>query len=293
MFVALASFSEGRRAQVVGAIVEAAEARGARALDVVNDPDANRSVVTLAAAGQELLDALVEAVRAARTAIDLNVHRGTHPRAGATDLVLVSPVEPADLAAAVALAHRLGEEIFRRLGIPVYFCEAAARRPERRDPAAPGRGQFEGLLSHVADPGREPDVGPARLHPTAGVTTVGARALRVTLRVRLATGERALGRAVARGVRQATTGLATVELAPNPGEDTLGLVLEVEDPTRLLDAFAATQREAKAHGVGVRGSEFVGLVPLFALASVAAQVLGLRSFTDGQVLERRIWCEKP
>ena len=73
----------------------------------------------------------VHAVAKAAELIDLRRHTGVHPRIGATDVLPFIPVEGVSMEECVDLAHTVGEEIWGRLGIPVYFYEKAARRPER------------------------------------------------------------------------------------------------------------------------------------------------------------------
>ena len=59
--------------------------------------------------------------------------------------------------------------------LPVYFYARAARRADREKLADVRRGQYEGLKVEIDQRGREPDAGPARLHPSAGAVAVGAR----------------------------------------------------------------------------------------------------------------------
>ncbi|MDE2237736.1 MAG: glutamate formimidoyltransferase, partial [Elusimicrobia bacterium] len=170
------NFSEGRDRAKVDAVVAAARAAGVVILDVEIDADHNRCVLSLAGAPQAALQACFEVAKKCRELIDLNVHKGEHPRMGAVDVIPFIPVSGIDIQGCAKLAEALGERIGRELEIPVFLYDQAARKPERRDLASVRKGQFEGLRELIGkDPARSPDFGPNRIHPTAGAVAVGAR----------------------------------------------------------------------------------------------------------------------
>ena len=82
--------------------------------------------------------------------IDLTRQTGVHPRIGAADVVPFVPVSGISLAECAMLARQAGLEIWRRFGVPVYFYEAAAVRPDRVNLEDVRRGQFEGLRETCA-----------------------------------------------------------------------------------------------------------------------------------------------
>ena len=107
---------------------------------------------------------------------------------GATDVVPFIPIEGVTMEDCVALAKKVGREIWERYQIPVYFYEAAAQRPERTNLENIRKGQFEGLREEVLrNPDRAPDIGEPRLHPTAGATVVGARKFLIAYNINLNT----------------------------------------------------------------------------------------------------------
>jgi len=163
------NFSEGRDAAKVEAIVAVmSKVPGVYVLDREMDADHNRSVVTLAGDPDAVAEAALYGVGKALELIDLTKHSGAHPRIGATDVVPFIPIEGIALEDCVGLARRVGEEIWKRYRIPVYFYEAAAGRPERTNLENIRRGQFEGLRDEMKrDHNRLPDVGEPKLHPTA------------------------------------------------------------------------------------------------------------------------------
>ena len=171
------NFSEGRRPDVVAAIRDAiAAVDGVSVLDVSSDVSHNRSVLTFVAPIDVAVDAAFAGISAAAERIDLCKHSGEHPRIGATDVVPFIPLEGSTMEDCIALARSLGERVGRELHIPVYLYERAATTPERENLADVRRGEFEGLREELGkNPARNPDFGPAKLHPTCGAIAIGAR----------------------------------------------------------------------------------------------------------------------
>lgn len=288
------NFSEGRDEKVVKSLVEAVEAvEGALVLGTHVDADHNRSVVTFVAPPEQAVEAAVRVTRRAAELIDLRAHEGQHPRFGACDVLPFVPLKGVGIGDCVQLAHEAGRRIWAELGIPVYFYESAALRPERRNLADVRRGGFELLREEVGTvPGRAPDVGDARVHPSAGATIVGVRPLLIAYNVTLGTDDLALARRVARAVRERGGGLAHLKALgfelKTRGVVQVSMNLTSYERTSLHQAFEAVSREAEALGVEVLGSEVVGLVPQAALDRAAAHFLRLENYSPDLVLENRI-----
>jgi glutamate formiminotransferase len=185
--------SEGRRPEVVARLLDAAAAPGVRLLDASSDPDHNRSVLTLAGEPEALHEGLLALYSVALREIDLNRHLGVHPRVGAVDVTPFVPLAGTPMEVAVAAAERLGAALAERFGLAVYLYEQAARVPARRRLADIRRGGFEGFAARLGDPAWAPDYGPARVHPTAGVTVVGARFFLIAFNAVLETADLAGG----------------------------------------------------------------------------------------------------
>jgi glutamate formiminotransferase len=278
------NFSDGRDPQVAEAIQAAVRSvPGVRLLGWHADPDHNRSVATFVGAPEGILEAARAAIACATERIDLNRHRGVHPRLGATDVCPFVPLAPHSMPDCVRTAHALGERVGREFGLPVYFYGEAALLPERRELPAVRRGGFEGLRETLArDPDRRPDAGPTRLHPRAGAIAIGARSFLVAFNVMLASRDLELARSIARAIRESDGGL--------PGIRALGLFLESQDcvqvsinlcapeRTGLVEVFQAVERRARAAGVSVRASELVGFAPRATLDEVVARAVGLPEF---------------
>jgi glutamate formiminotransferase/formiminotetrahydrofolate cyclodeaminase len=289
------NFSEGRDKDKVAQICQAlASVRGVTLLDVESDPDHNRSVVTLVGEPEALVESAFLGAKTARDLIDLNRHRGAHPRMGATDVIPFIPVKNVGMETCISAAQDLGRRMGELLEIPVFLYEQAATRPERQDLANERQGEFEGLKELIGkDPARSPDFGPARIHPTAGATAVGARMFLVAYNINLATNRLEVAQRIAKALRFRTGGLRFVKA--------LGFYLKergiVQVSMNLLNyresavhrVFAMVKEEAARYGVAVLESEVVGLVPNEALVMAAEHTLQMcDTWSPRQILENRL-----
>lgn len=288
------NFSEGKREDVINAIAGAAQ--GVRVLDLNADKDHNRAVVAFVGSPQAVAEAAFRISAKAIELIDMNQHRGEHPRMGAVDVIPFVPLGEASMQEAIAAARQVGRRLGEELCIPVYLYEEAATRPERQNLADVRRGQYEGLPEKLADPRWKPDFGPNRPHPTAGATAVGARIYLVAYNVNLGTSEIDIAKAVARAVRAKTGGLHNVKaLGVMLKERSLAQVtMNVVDPFRtpLYRVLELVKIEAARYRVPIVGSEIVGLVPLSVILDTVRYYLQLEDFRDDQVLEARLWQEE-
>ncbi len=287
------NFSEGRRSQVVQAIVAQMEmVAGAAVLDVEMDSSHNRSVVTMAGRPEAVLEAAFRAVREAARLIDMDVHRGQHPRIGAADVVPLVPLRGLTMSECAGMARDLGRRIGEELQIPVYLYGEAAVRPDRRDLPALRRGEYEGLRDEISwNPDRQPDFGPARLGK-AGATAVGARWPLIAFNVNLASRDLRAARAIAREIRESNGGLPAVRAMgvdlPDIGAVQVSMNLIDFRRTSMLDVFHAVKAAAARRGLEVLHSEVVGLVPRQALPPDAQGALKLAGFSADQILEQRL-----
>ena len=288
------NFSEGRDAAKVDAIVAAMrEVPGVFLLDRESDADHNRSVVTLAGEPEAIAEAALRGVGKAAELIDLTQHTGAHPRMGATDVVPFIPIAGVTIEDCVALAKKVGREIWERYRIPVYFYEAAAQRPERTNLENIRKGQFEGLREEVLrNPDRAPDVGEPRLHPTAGATVVGARKFLIAYNINLNTPDLEIAKRIGKNIRFSNGGLRYVKAmgvdlrARNLAQVSINLTDFEQTPIHRV--FEMVKREAERYGVTIVGSEIVGLIPKRAIELTADFYLQLENFSPAQVLENRL-----
>jgi glutamate formiminotransferase len=304
--------SEGRRPEVVDEIAAAfaGAAPEVLVLDRSSDPDHNRTVVTLMGPGPALVEAAVAGARACARLIDLNAHRGVHPRMGALDVLPFVPFgamtrlrggDDPELDC-TDLAELAGRRIAEEAGVPVYLYGAAARHPGWTAlPAVRGRG-FEALRAgdHV------PDFGGPGLHPTAGATAVGAREILIAFNVELAGADLDLARRIAAAVRERDGGLPAVramgvplvgrdrggpgDRRGGPPEDRVQVSMNLLDwrVTPPAEAYGAVAALAGRHGARVEASEVVGLAPAGAFDGVDPADLRLRGALDDLLLESRL-----
>lgn len=289
------NFSEGRRVDVIDALAQAVRGvAGVRLLDIERDADHNRCVLTFVGEPGPVSEAAFRAAATATRLIDMNHHKGEHPRMGATDVVPFVPISGATMEECVALAVSLGQRLWRELTIPVYLYARAARSPGRVSLPDIRRGEYEGLKAEMGRvPARDPDIGEPRLHPTAGATAVGARGPLIAFNVNLRSQDLALAKRIARTIRTSGGGFPQVQARGFTLADR-GLV---QVSMNLLDfrvtpislVVEAIEREAGEAGVEVAGSEVIGLIPLDALVDVASARLRLENFKRDQILEARLW----
>ncbi|MGK2851225.1 MAG: glutamate formimidoyltransferase [Candidatus Limnocylindrales bacterium] len=308
--------SEGRRLDVVDRLADAiSSVPGVFLLDRTSDASHNRSVFTLAGEHEPVTEALERLVEAAIHDIDMDVHDGEHPRIGAVDVIPFIPLAATTMDDCVALAGAFGERIATRFDLPVYLYARAARRSDREKLADVRRGQYEGLKVEIGQRGREPDLGPARLHPSAGAVAVGARPFLIAYNINLASDDVDLAKRIARRVRESGGGLPRLQANGfEVREPERGHPLRAQVSMNLLD-FAVTPlwlvwdsvRELAAEdGIALAESELIGLAPLAAFLAVAdhagadradpiearlaaaAAYLRLRDFSPLQALELRL-----
>lgn len=287
------NFSEGRDKDRIERIVEPFKnARGCGLLDYRADEDHNRLVVSLVGPPQPIQDALIEAARTAVAEIDLEKHQGGHPRIGAVDVVPFVPLRGITMEECVKLAHEFGRRFNEETGVPVYFYEEAALRPDRRRLEVIRKGQYETLKKEVSDPERRPDVGEPRLHPSAGATVIGARKFLIAFNVNLDTPDKKIAQKIAAAVRASSGGFCHVK--------GIGLSLEERGLTQvsmnivdyeknaLYRVVEMIRMEARRWGVHIVETEVYGMVPVAALLDSAAYYMQLTGFDSSQVVELRL-----
>jgi glutamate formiminotransferase len=289
------NFSEGRDKAKVEAIVAAARGvSGVTILDVETDADHHRCVLSFVAPPEAAVEACFRVAQEARRLIDLNVHKGEHPRMGAVDVIPFIPVAGITIAECAKLAEKLGERIGRELEIPVYLYDHAAKVPERKDLAAVRKGQFEGLRDLIGkDPSRRPDFGPERIHPTAGAVAVGARNQIINFNLNLDTHDLAAGKDIAKRLRASGGGLPCVrakEIDLSARKQVqISTVLTDYHATSMKTTLAECMRLAAEHKARIVSTEIVGLLPRQALLDFAVDTLTLENFNPQvQILENRL-----
>lgn len=288
------NFSEGRRVETIRRLCEAiGSVESAVVLGTHMDADHNRSVITFVAPPEQIVEAALRVVALASSLVDLREHKGVHPRIGATDVLPFVPVRGVTIDDCISLAHEAGQRIAGELGIPVYFYERAAMRPDRARLENVRQRGFEELREQIAiNSERAPDVGDRQVHERAGAIAVGARPFLIAFNVNLRTSDVSIARKIAHAIRARDGGLPCLKA--------LGFELTSRDlvqvsmnlvnyeVTGMTQAFEAVQKEAGVYGVEIAGAEIVGLVPEAALDRNAAYFTKLENFSEGMIVERRL-----
>jgi len=303
--------SEGRRLDVVERLATAiSSVAGVHLLDRTSDASHNRSVFTLAGPAGAVSDALEQLVAAAVREIDMDEHWGEHPRIGAIDVIPFVPLADTTMDEAIELARLFGARIAQRFDLPVYLYAQAARRGDRVKLADVRRGQYEGLKAEIGQNGREPDLGPARMHPSAGAVAVGARPFLIAYNINLDSEDLELAKRIARRVRESGGGLPKVQgngfFIDEIRKAQVSMNILDFRVTPLWRVWETVRAEAAEDGIELFESELIGLAPLAAFLDVADHVeapsagpveerlaaaaafLRLRDFSPMQALELRL-----
>ena len=293
------NFSEGRRQDVIRAIADAIKSTPAvTLLDVESNPDHNRSVISFVGEPGPVKQAALAAAAKAIELIDLNKHKGEHPRMGAIDVVPFVPLSGATMEDCVSLARDFGRELGASYRVPVFLYEEAATIPERRNLADVRAGEFEGLRDRIGkDPSKKPDFGPEMIHPTAGATAVGAREVLIAYNVDLGTSDLGIAKRIAHELRSKDGGLAYVKALGFELKQRrmVQVSMNMTDyhKSQLFKAYELVKLFAERYGVPVVGSEIVGLTPMDALVDSAEFYLRLENFSRDQILEKRLFAPSP
>jgi len=264
------NFSEGTNADKIELIAnEIRNIPSTRIVDIEYDSDYNRAVITFVGTPEAVLNANINAAKKAIEIIDMNIHKGQHPRIGAVDVVPFVPAQNVSMDECVELSLKFAE-VMAKEGIPIYLYEESAKKLERRNIDNIRKGEYENLKALIrTDPKRKPDFGPSELHPTAGAIITGARNPLISFNINLGTRDVRIAKKVAKAIHLHSGGLVNVKA--------MGTVLANRDcvqvgisninfkKTPLYRQMELAKIEAARYGVAVVGSELVGVLPLQAV----------------------------
>ncbi len=283
------NISEGRNLDIVEQVVDQIrQTDGVKLLDYSSDPDHNRSVLTYLGQPEAVLAATQALALKALELIDMSRHQGSHPRMGALDVVPFIPIRGVDTKEAVEIARRFGRFLGEQ-GVPVFYYEDAATRPERENLATIRKGQYEGLAAKLQKPEWQPDEGPATFNAKAGATVTGARFPLVAFNVNLHTSDVEIAQRIAKAVRHLSGGFRYVKA--------MGLLLEEQNmaqvsmnltnytKTPIPRVLETVRMEAARYGVSVAGTEVIGALPLGAMEEIMRHYVQAHDFELSQVIE--------
>ena len=291
------NYSEGRDMAKIEQICDCFRGKeGVRLLDYQHDENHNRLVVTVIGEPEPLRDAVVESFGKAVELIDMNKHEGQHPRMGAVDVVPFIPCRNCTVEQADAIAKEVGKIVGEKYQIPVFLYEDSASAPHRQNLASVRKGQFEGMPEKLKDTEKwAPDFGPVgRIHPTAGVTAIGARMPLIAFNINLNTPDVEIATKIAKRIRHINGGYRFIKaIGIDLSEKHMAQVsmnLVNYQKSAVYQAFEAVKMEAKRYGVSVVESEVVGLVPMECLIDCAEYYLQIQDSFDPamQIMENRL-----
>ena len=285
------SVSRERDEAVFQGLVDTANSiPGCTVLDVQTDGDHNRCVFTMVGSPAAIEEAAFQLAKKAAETIDMTKHQGQHPRMGATDVIPFIPTMDMTVEECVALSKRVAERLWTELSIPSFLYEDSASRPERRNLAACRKGQFEGMPEKLLQPEWAPDYGERKIHPTAGITAIGARMPLIAYNINLDTSDLEIANKIARAIRAAGGGfkyckaIGVMLEERNVAQVSMNLVNY--EGTPIYYVFEMVRALADRYGVRITGSELVGLTPGKALLDCAEYYLKLEGFdARKQVME--------
>lgn len=291
---AVPNFSEGARKHVVEAIVD--QLRNINAVKLVNyyfDADFNRTVVEVIGEPEPLKEALLQMAAKAYELINMEEQKGDHPRIGSQDTIPLFPLANIELQECKQIAEDIGNEIYRRFNVPVYFSAENARNEQRKSLDFIRKGQYEGLKKVAHLPERAPDLGEGALHPTAGATIVSsAQSGLVAVNVILNTADLQIAKDIAKMVRGPSGGFSTIRAIGLKFEDRNQAAVSMNmfdtNKTPIYRVLKLIQSEAERYNVMVAGTEIIGTLPQEALINCAEYFLKLENFDRQQIIENHL-----
>ncbi|MCL2008871.1 MAG: glutamate formimidoyltransferase [Treponema sp.] len=288
------NFSEGCNEEIINTLVSTAKSvPGVTLLDYSSDKSHNRSVFTLVGDPAGIGEAAFALCKKAAEKIDMTVHKGEHPRMGATDVIPFVPIKEVTSKECVEISKEVAKRIWDELKIPSFLYEDSASSPERQNLATIRKGQFEGMAEKLTLPEWAPDFGERKIHPTAGITAIGARSPLIAFNVNLGTSDLEIANKIAKMVRGAAGGYKYCKAIGVMLEDRniaqVSMNMVNFEGTPIYRVFEAIRFEAERWGVPIIGSELIGLSPAKALVDAAEYYLKLEGFDyKKQILENHL-----
>jgi glutamate formiminotransferase / 5-formyltetrahydrofolate cyclo-ligase len=287
------NFSEGCDQKKINAIARVFESfPGVRLVDFSGDTDHNRSVYTFLGKADDVLEAALAAAGKALELIDMRKQAVVHPRLGAVDVVPFIPLSASKMKDAVDIAHRFGQQLYERFGVPVYFYGEAAIVPERNELANVRRGGYEALEKKMSILEDAPDIGKPIFNERYGATAVGARMPLVAYNINLDTDDLRLAQKIASQIREKNGGLKHVRaigvILKSRGIAQVSMNLTNYKETPLKPIYDLVKMLAIDRGVDILETELIGLIPKAAFAGTKPQYLKLKDFDGSRLLETHI-----
>lgn len=281
------NFSEGKDLEIINKIFDAAKVPGVKVFELEYNKDHNRCLFTIVGEPQNVLDSVFEAIKVATSLIDMNSHKGEHPRIGATDVVPFVPVSGVTMEECVELSKKLGQKVGEELGVPVFLYEASATKPENRNLADVRKGEYEGIKLKM----NTPDYGPSETHKTAGAIVIGARKYLIAYNVNLDTKDLEAGKSIAKAIREKDGGLPGVKALCFDVEGLAQISMNLVDfeKTNFDEVYKVIEEKANDLDIKIKSSEIYGMIPLESMVSAIKKTFKADTFKSDQVLEKKLY----
>ena len=285
------SCSKEKDEAAYNALVEVANSvPGCTLFDAQTDGNHNRCVFTMIGSPEAIEEVAFQLTKKASEVIDMTKHVGEHSRMGATDVIPFVPTMGVTVEECVEMSKRLGQRIWDELKIPSFLYEDSATRPERRNLATCRKGQFEGMPEKLLQPEWAPDFGERKIHPTAGITAIGARMPLVAFNVNLATSDVEIAKKIAKVIRGSSGGFRSCKamgfMLEDQGIAQVSMNMVNYEDTPLYVVYEMIRSLAERYGTYIVDSEIVGLTPAKAMIDCAEFYLKARDFDcHNQIME--------
>jgi len=287
------NISEGRRKEVIEEVIKNLRSTGVKILDYSSDPDHNRSVITFVGDRETVKKGALQVARDAVRLIDLRKHHGTHPRMGAVDVIPFIPIKNVTMKDCIEISREVGKQIAEELDVPVYLYAESATTPERKKLPNIRKGEFEGFFEKIKEPEWAPDFGERKVHPTAGVTAVGAREFLIAYNINLATTDLKIAKKIARSIRESSGGLQYIQARgmelKEKGCVQVSMNILNYKKAPLYRVFEIVKMEAARYGVNILESELIGLMPMKAALDSLAFYMQFPKLSTDQIVETKIY----
>ncbi|MGB9750289.1 MAG: glutamate formimidoyltransferase [Caldisericia bacterium] len=291
------NISEGRNREVINEIVnEFKKFENIKILEVSSDESHNRTVVTIVGDVDEIIEGLFFFTKKAVELIDLNKHKGEHPRIGAVDVIPLVPISGITKNELNNYVKILGQRIWDELSVPIYFYADSATNEERRKLPNIRKGEFEGLKEKMKETLWYPDIGEPIPHPTGGATVIGVREFLIAYNINLATNDVSIAEKIAKSIRESSGGLMYLQAKgfylqdKNCAQVSMNILNFKKLP--IYRVYEIVKMEAEKYGTYIKESELVGLIPLKAVLDSFSFYIKLPELDLDKVIEYKIWGEE-
>lgn len=277
------NISEGRNSQVINTIAKAISTiPGVRLLHTDQGQGANRTVFTFAGQPAPVFEAARILYQTTLPLIDMQSHRGTHPRIGAVDVCPFVPISGIDIGTLSEMARSFAREIGDEFKLPVFCYESSAISPERTSLAKIRSGEYEQLPLKLSMPEWQPDFGTSAFNARWGATVIGARNFLLAYNINLRTRDKTIAQTIAGRIRESAGTHGSADALP--AVRAIGWYIDEYQmaqvstnlldykTTNLADVFLKVRELALNMNTETSGSELIGLVPREAML-LAGQTL--------------------